>query len=256
MDKKFDIEYTIEDRISQIENQISKSENNKSSSFISNFPKLVMFEKLFLFLEYDEINRIASTCRNIRTTIFSSYGIKLISHCKLQDNLFFVKSNIIDKINIVIKEIQVKSHDNSKQQTQLDALKDAKTSQVDAEAFNTLKKYVDEKSKDMEKQIEASEISKQQISIELEELRAQNSELNEVVNEHKQTLRDLNMRYQNLLIEKQKEVNEFVSQNEDLKAHRKLLAEEVISLRDMLERSEKEKLKFFDCLVSINKVIS
>ena len=252
MSKKLEIEYTLEEKINELKCIITKTEKNKENNFINRFPKLVLFEHLFLFVDFDDINRLAATCKSLKSVIFSPFGLKMISKSKIQDNLSFIKTNVLDKVNVVIKEIgNDKPITTQKEETN----KSDKNLQSEVESLRTLKKYLDEKMKLVSKSLAVSENSKNQLMVENNDLKMQNINLNEVVMEHKDTLKDLNKRYQTLLIEKQKEINELTGKVEELKIHRKMLADEIVSLRDMLGKSEGEKLKFFNCLVSINKLV-
>ncbi len=63
------------------------------------------------------------------------------------------------------------------------------------------------------------------------------------------------MRYHSLLQEKEKEIEKVKEERERIASHRKVLASEVLNLREILNKSEGEKLQFFESLVNINKAL-
>lgn len=254
MNKKLEIEFTLEEKLRQITETIEKSEKNKKNKFVVDFPKLNLFSKVFLYISFDDINRLAITCKPLKSIIYSPYGLKMISKARIQDNLNFVKTSVLDKVNVIIKEIGNEENQQSEKDNSRNNKSD-KNLQNEIESLKSLKSHLDEKIKLASRNLILSENAKNYLMVENSELKLQNAELNEVVMEHKETLKDLNKQYQNLLVAKQKEINDLTGKNEELKIHRKMLADEIVSLRDMLGRSEGEKVKFFNCLVSINKLV-
>ena len=58
-----------------------------------------------------------------------------------------------------------------------------------------------------------------------------------------------------IIKQKEAEKKRLESQNQELTLQRKILAEEVFKVRQLLNQSEADKIKYFETIVKINKLV-
>ena len=58
-----------------------------------------------------------------------------------------------------------------------------------------------------------------------------------------------------IIKQKEAEKKRLESQNQELTLQRKILAEEVFKVRQLLNQSEADKIKYFETIVKINKMV-
>lgn len=260
--------------------QLIKKEKNKNCSIIKKISLLILFEKIFIYLDLKDINNFSLSCKTLKNSIYSTYGFYLICSTKIQCNLKYIKKEVVDKISIILKEVDKEEIKNKKTGIIRNSLskiidlpetqkvekistsffsyfnnsENTKTEQ-DSETIKILKKYLDDQLKHFSTSLKKMEIKNMKFQEIVENNKIENSELLEVIDEHKQTIKDLNMRYHQLLLDKEKEILKVRKENGVLRSHRGVLAREIVNLRETLGKSESEKLQFFESLISINKAL-
>ena len=261
--------------------QLLRKDKNKNCGIIKKISLLILFEKIFIYLDLKDINNFSLSCKTLKNSIYSTYGFYLICSTKIQHNLKYIKKEVVDKISIILKEVDRDDIKNKKSGIIKNSLskiidlpeshKEEKISssffsyfnntvekqkmEKDSETIKILKKYLDDQLKHFSTSLKKTETKNMKLQEIVENSRLENSELLEVITEHKQTIKDLNMRYHQLLLDKEKEILSVKKENVLLKNHRVVLAQEIVNLRETLGKSENEKLQFFESLISINKAL-
>jgi hypothetical protein len=239
-----------------------RTDGNRETALIKKLPKLMIFERIIPFLAISDVNNLAMSCRTLKALVYGPAGLKLITKTRTFESVQFVKNQVIDKIQVIVTEVRP-DNENNKIKTPPTISRAERIQHNsysgphsrDEPIVQTARSQLDSQNRTPIKRATTFDLQPKADDAELIEIRRENEELKESIKEHKTIIYDLNLKYQNLLAEKEKELIRMYGENNELRAHRKLLAQEVVNLRDSLGKSENEKLKFFDCLISVNKAI-
>jgi len=239
-----------------------RTESNREAALIKKLPKLTVLEKIMPYLQLSEINSLALACRSLKALIHGPVGFKLVAKTRVFDSIKFIKTDVIDKINIVVTEIRpecdslrIKTPPSISRVERAPQNNHSEPHSRDELIIHSSRIQLDSQNRTPTKRANTFDLQHKVDDAEIADLKLENEELKELLKEHKTIISDLNLKYQNLLAEKEKELIRMYRENNELRAHRKILAQEIINLRDSLGKSELEKIRFFDCLISVNKAI-
>ena len=85
---------------------LAARDRNTTEVGLFKIPKLTILRVMFGYMELDSINRFGATCWSVRRMIYSACGLKLISRIRLKNYSQKVSSEILSKVNTVIKNLQ------------------------------------------------------------------------------------------------------------------------------------------------------
>jgi len=69
--------------------------------------------------------------------------------------------------------------------------------------------------------------------------------------DQKESIKELNLRYQKLILEHETKSKDLEAKNEEYQCHKRLLAEEIVKMRAEKKKLEQEKQKYYDALLRI-----
>jgi chromosome segregation ATPase len=201
----------------------------------------------------------------MRSLIFSPMGLKVIVMVKQRNLASYVQKNILDNVSMSIKnpENRVTMMSGAKkaefeqyQKMQIESNKEDQSAEL--HTLRSVKEFLSQKLNQNQEILKSFQKDVARLTEELQKEKRNVQDLKKSLgeaeldrDEHQDNIKELNMKYQELIMEHETKTKELETENGKHQTHKKLLAEEIVKLRQEKEKVDADKQKYYDALLRI-----
>lgn len=193
-------------------------------------------------------------------------GFKVITMIKQRNLASYVQTNILDQVSMSLKTTEnrvsiggISGNRAELEQYQKLAIESTKEDQsAELQTQRSVKEFLSQKQKQNEEILKSFQKDVARLSDELQREKRANLDQTKKHDlqkhdrdDHKDSIKELNLKYQNLIMEHETKSKNLERKNEEHQCHKKVLAQEILKLRQENEKLEADKSKYYDALIRI-----